>query len=58
MFSISRWTQYVLRTPQHVRAHHNVRVLHVGRHWAGNAEILVVEEIFDRPSNGTRKIRP
>lgn len=47
-----RRSQYVLRTTEHVRAHHNVLVLPVGRPGPQRAEILVVEEVLDQSADG------
>jgi len=49
-----RRSQHVLRAAQHVRAHHHVLVLHVGRHWSTNAKVPLVEEILDCAPNGTK----
>lgn len=53
--TVIRRPQHVLRFPQHVRTHHHVLVLHVGRDRTANAKIPVVEEIPDRTPNGTRQ---
>ena len=48
--------QHVLRPVEHIRAHRYVLVLLVGRSWTMDPTVSMVEEIPDRPSNGS--IRP
>lgn len=48
---VHRRPQHILRSSEHVCAHYHVRVLLVGRTRPQCTEILVVEEIFDHPSN-------
>lgn len=48
-----RWSLDFLRTPEHVRSHRNVHVLHAGRDGSETAAVPLVEEIPDRLPNDT-----
>lgn len=48
-----RWSLDFLRTPEHVRSHRDVHVLHAGRDGSETAAVPLVEEILDRLPNDT-----
>ena len=48
-----RWSLDFLRTPEHVRSHRNVHVLHASRDGSETAAVPLVEEISDRLPNDT-----
>lgn len=48
---VHRWSQYVLRSTEHIRTYRYVHLLFVGRVRTRNPEIFVVEKVFDNTAN-------